>query len=95
MTAVKNDPDLMTQWFASLMFQPAAVGAYECSTMYANPSLNGKSHYRWWNGVKWSLPIESDLDDEFRAPKPEHYPLADAEYLPFAFRGFKDDPDPL
>lgn len=88
----------MTDWFHPLRHQPSRVGAYECVTMYGKTIDEARAtntHYRWWNGEQWSFPIEGNLDDEFAAPPEDRYPLLDAEYLPFAFRGFNEDPDPL
>lgn len=95
----KATADPMSEWFKSAEIHPRYVGAYECRTVVFNAAQErvgvDTAHYRWFNGHQWSYPIESDLDEEFASPPADQYPLLQEEILPFLWRGFKEDPDPL
>lgn len=94
-----NIKDNMSPWFKATDYQPAGVGAYECRSILppgTQLSLSGGTFFRWWNGTEWSFPIESDLDNEFAAPPAELYPIhPTTELMPFEWRGFSEDQNPL
>lgn len=84
--------------FDSRHYHPHYKGTYECVTLYGKTVDEARApavHFRYWDGERWSLPIESDLDGMFHKPHADHYPIDPAEYLPFGFRGLVEDPDPL
>ena len=88
---------LMTDYVKASEFDPGSVGAYECRQLptESEPKAIKPSYHRWFNGKQWSYPIESDLEEEFSPPAADQYPMLQDEIMPFEWRGFKEDPDPL
>ena len=84
----------MTPWLPAASHAPLRVGAYECQTLLLEHQPKA-AHHRWFNGKQWSYPIESDLNEEFSPPKADQYPMLQDEIMPFEWRGFAEDPDPL
>lgn len=89
----------LSPWFAANEYRPTMVGPYECRmVMMGLPSE--RTHMRWWNGERWSFPIEwAGPNSDVSAPPATHYPTTEdsiTESLSrFEWRGFNEDQDPL
>jgi len=89
----------MTPWFYihdENEGDPVRQGPYEC--MFLGPlAEEGKTHMRWFDGRHWSFPLqpEHEREDGFVKPHDSLF-ITDRELLPrFAWRGFREDQEPL
>ena len=90
----------MTPWFLAHEYRPVAVGPYECKM--AGADEEAPTHMRWFDGDRWSLPLQEeheDLNGAFCAPASTYYidtwPQNWWETTTFVWRGFNDDQEPL
>ena len=108
---------LKTPFFWAWEHRPERIGPYECATSqnigmqaaFAGKSVDDPAldehiakHYRWWDGARWSFPLDydPDLDPGAQEPTEEHYPdpafySTESIHRSFCWRGFTEDQDEL
>lgn len=91
---------IMSPWFKAMDYRPLTVGPYECKM--TDPAEDGPTHMRWFDGDRWSMPLQEeheDLNGAFTAPSPTYYLAKKTEAwwetTTFAWRGFNEDQEPL
>ena len=95
--AQEQPKHIMTDWYDGSVFTPAYVGPFQC-TILDNRPAEETMHMRWWNGERWSYPLQPEHEDGkggYYAPDAEYF-MTDADDRPsFAWRGFCEDQDEL
>jgi hypothetical protein len=95
--AQEQPKQIMTDWYDGSVFAPAYVGPFQC-TILDNRPAEETMHMRWWNGERWSYPLQPEHEDGkggFYAPADDYY-VKDSDDRPsFAWRGFCEDQDEL
>jgi hypothetical protein len=88
-----------TDWFNANEFAPTRQGAYECAIVRdigRTESVSEETHKRWFDGQRWSWPLQPDHEREDGFVKPhENYFMSDNVTQSFVFRGFVEDQEPL
>lgn len=104
-----------TPFYRATVCHPERIGPYECAStmgltlaavfLLANVAADTEGlpkHYRWWDGQRWSFPLDYDpaLDDGAQSPSEEHFPdpafySVDTINASFLWRGFTEDQDEL
>ena len=92
---MKTDAAKMTAYLNANTFAPTREGAYECSIL-KNEQPSTVPHKRWWDGNRWSWPLQPEHEREDGFVKPhENYFMSDNVTQSFAWHGFTEDQDPL
>jgi hypothetical protein len=92
--------DKMTDWFDVNSHQPPCAGPWQCKIisgmMAAKPDEEPVTHMRWFDGVRWSWPLQPEHMREDGYKKPD-----ESQFLPeglptnIAWRGYTEDQEPL
>lgn len=93
--------DKMTDWFkVSDGHQPPMPGPWQCKIisgmLAAKPDEEPTTHMRWFDGARWSWPLQPEhaREDGFKKPDESQF-LPDGLPTNIAWRGYTEDQEPL
>lgn len=91
--------DMMTDWCEIKDADPARPGPYECKLvgpLFARDPEGATTHKRWFDGKRWSWPLQPEHERPDGYVKPAESYFMDPDLTPnFAWRGYKEDQEPL
>jgi hypothetical protein len=88
-----QDASKMTDWISGQ--DPVVPGPYQCKLLSTLVEAE-KTHMRWFDGLRWSWPLQPqhEREDGFKKPEDAHF-MPDALPQNIAWRGFLEDQEPL
>jgi hypothetical protein len=60
--AQEQPKQIMTDWYDGDAFHPPVAGPFQC-TILDNRPAEETMHMRWWNGERWSYPLQPEHED--------------------------------